>query len=312
MNSTKETELTELLSLLGDDVAEAVRAHLPDESRAVISRLSAGEGGVVSGRRRTRLLGEFERFLQFVLAQSPQDRTVQHESVDKSAADQDLDALGDDPLGVLRRVSPERFAQCVRGEHPRTIAVALDCLPPARVAELLGKLAPEVCPDVVKELGKGVKILPQVQSRLVSALARKIREQPTEKPREDDHLKRLAEVVRAADRAQRRMLVDALREQDEAAAQRLTDLLYRFEDLMTLEDRAIQQILGQVDVSTLAAAMTGAEATISERVLKNLSRRAADMLKEELQFAGRTPASRIEQARDAVAKLIAKTEQEAE
>src|SRR6185436_18960444 len=106
----------------------------------------------------------------------------------------------------------------VRGEHPRTIAVALDCLPPTRVAELLGKLPPEICPDVVKELGKGVKVLPQIQSRLISALAGKIRDQPIEKPREDDHLKRLAEVVRAADKKQRRMLIDALREQDEAAA----------------------------------------------------------------------------------------------
>jgi flagellar motor switch protein FliG len=246
------------------------------------------------------------------MTQSPQERSADDESAAQAAVEQQLEELGDDPLVILKRVSAERFAQCVRDEHPRTIAVALDCLPPARVAELLGKLPPEICPEVVKELGKGVKVLPQIQSSLIGALSRKIREMPVEKPREDDHLKRLAEVVRAADRKQRRMLVDAIREQDEATAQRLMDLLYRFEDLMSLEDRAIQQILGQVDVSTLAAAMMGADATISDRVLKNLSRRAADMLKEELQFAGRTPASRVEQARDAIGKLIAKTEQEAE
>lgn len=311
MNSANESELSELLSLLGNDVAEAVRAHLPDSSRSAISQLGSGEGGAISARKRARLLGEFERFLQFVMTQSPQERTARDEP-DPEAAAQQLEELGDDPLVILKRVAPERFAQCVRDEHPRTIAVALDSLPPTRVAELLGKLPPEICPGVVKELGKGIKVLPQIQTSLINALAKKIRDLPVEKPREDDHLKRLAEVVRAADRKQRRMLVDAIREQDEATAQRLMDLLYRFEDLMTLEDRAIQQILGQVDVATLAAAMVGAEATIADRVMKNLSRRAADMLKEELQFSGRTPASRVEQARDAIGKLIAKTEQEAE
>jgi flagellar motor switch protein FliG len=106
--------------------------------------------------------------------------------------------------------------------------------------------------------------------------------------------------------------LESLQEQDPDAAAQLSDLLYRFDDILDLDDRAVQQILGQIDVNTLAAALSGAEEAISEKILKNLSRRASDMLKEELQFSGRTPASKIENARMAVTKLIAKTEQEAE
>lgn len=311
MTTATGEELTELLSLLGADVAAAVRAHLPDESRAAIARLNVSESAGVSNRRRTRLLNEFERFLQFVMSQHSAGREDKEKAEADVAAPSRIDPAAD-PLGLLLQVPPERFGLGVRGEHPRIIAVALDQLPPDRVAELLRGLHPDVCPEVVKELGRGVKVAAEVRDRLIAALARKIADLPDEKPRDDDHLKRLAEVIRAADRKQRRMLIEALREQDPEAASRLIDLLYRFEDLLGLDDRAIQQILGQVDVSTLAAAMTGADEEISGRVLKNLSRRAADMLKEELQFAGRTPTSRVEQARDAISKLIAKAEQESE
>src|SRR5262245_27425421 len=121
MNSAKETELSELLSLLGEDVAQAVRAHLPDASRAAISQLSPADAVGVSGKRRARLLGEFERFLQFILTQSTQERPSKDAVVEETDPEQPQEELGDDPLGVLRRVSPERFALSVRGEHPRTI-----------------------------------------------------------------------------------------------------------------------------------------------------------------------------------------------
>ena len=81
---------------------------------------------------------------------------------------------------------------------------------------------------------------------------------------------------------------------------------------LCVEDRSVQQILGQVDVGTLAAALFGAEDQITDKVFRNLSRRAADMLKEELQFAGRVGGSKVDLARNAIVKLIAKTEQEAE
>jgi flagellar motor switch protein FliG len=148
--------------------------------------------------------------------------------------------------------------------------------------------------------------------QLIEALVQKIVNLPVEPPRDENHLKRLAEVIRAADKAQRRLLVKAIEEQDPETASQLTDFLYVFEDILQLEDRAVQQILGQVDVGTLAAALAGATDEISEKVFKNLSRRAADMLKEELQFSGRIAGSKVTLARAAIVKLIAKTEQEAE
>lgn len=305
-------ELTELLALLGADVAEAVRPHLSKESVAALRTLNGADTKSVSPKKRARLLAEFERVLQFVMTQGapapgkPSDRKTDAPKVDLRSQ------LGDDPEVVLAEAPPEKFATGLRGERPRIIAVAVDGLPPIRVAELLAALPKEVGAEVVKELGRGIKVRDDVRTCLVTAVSRKILDQPDEAPRDEDHLRRLAEVIRATDKAVRKPLIAALTEQEPETASALSDLLYRFEDITTLDDRAVQTILGQIDVGTLAAALAGAAPEVSEKVLKNLSRRAAEMLKEELQFAGRTPAAKIEQARAAVAKLIAKTEQEAE
>jgi flagellar motor switch protein FliG len=306
-------ELTELLALLGADVAEAVRPHLSKESVAALRTLNGADIKTLSPRKRERLLAEFERVLQFVMVQG--GATPNRAAAPRKAEAEEADLrsqLGEDPDDVLEQAPAAKFAIGLKGEHPRIIAVAVDGLPPHRVAELLGALPKEIGAEVVKELGRGIKVRDDVRSCLVEAVARKILDQPTEPPRDEDHLKRLAEVIRATDKAVRRPLIAALTEQDPDTAAQLADLLYRFEDITTLEDRAVQTILGQIDVGTLAAALAGAAPEVSEKVLKNLSRRASDMLKEELQFAGRTPAAKIEQARTAVAKLIAKTEQEAE
>ena len=315
MSAVADNELAEILTLLGADVAQLVRPHLAGELSAVLGGLNAAEIRAMSPRKRERLIGEFERFLQFVLSQ-PHDGNVgdadKHSAGTKTAHKIDDTPLPSDAKEALALIPPDRFAIGVKGEHPRTIAVAVDCLPPDRVAILLSGLPDELKSEVVREFGKGINVRADVQLKAVEALVQKIVSLPPEPPRDDNHLKRLAEVLRAAEKSQRKVLLKAIEEQDPEAAAQLTDYMYVFEDLLGVEDRSVQQILGQVDVGTLAAALSGAEEAITDKVFKNLSRRAADMLKEELQFAGRIPASKVGLARNAIVKLIAKTEQEAE
>jgi flagellar motor switch protein FliG len=316
MSAVADHELAEILTLLGADVAQLVRPHLAGNLSAILGGMNAAEIRALSPKKRERLLGEVERFLQFVLSQ-PQEGDAQGEagrttSGGKHAKADENPALPSDPREALASIAPERFAIGVKGEHPRTIAVAVDCLPPDRVAVLLSGLPDDVKSEVVREFGKGINVRPDVQFKAVESLVQKIAALPPEPPRDDNHLKRLAEVLRAAEKSQRRVLLKAIEEQDPDAAAQLTDYMYVFEDLLGVEDRAVQQILGQVDVGTLAAALSGADDQISDKVFKNLSRRAADMLKEELQFAGRIPAAKVTVARNMIVKLIAKTEQESE
>ena len=313
MSAAVDSELAELLTLLGPDVAQLVRPHLSGDSASLLSGLSAADLKAMSPKKRERLLVEFERFLQFVMTQ-PQEAEGDKAHPDRARgqADGPEPPISNEPKEALAAIAPDRFAIGVKGEHPRVIAVAVDCLPSDKVAVLLSGLPEDVKSDVVREFGKGIKVRKDVQLRTVEALVQKIANLPPEPPRDDNHLKRLAEVMRAADKAQRKVLFKAIEEQDPDAASQLTEFMYVFEDILGIEDRSVQQILGQVDVGTLAAALSGAEDAVTDKVFKNLSRRAADMLKEELQFAGRVAASKITMSRAAIVKLIAKTEQEAE
>lgn len=309
MSAVADREFAELLTLLGADVAQAVRPHLQGD---ILNGITAADFKAMSPKKRERLIAEFERFLQFVMSQPHDGDKSQPEHTPSTHRAPDVPPLPTDPKEALIAVSPERFAIGVKGEHPRVIAVAVDCLPSDRVAVLLGGLPDEVKSEVVREFGKGIKVRKDVQMRAVESLVQKIIHLPPEPPRDDNHLKRLAEVMRAADKAQRKILFKAIEEQDPEAAAQLTDFMYVFEDILGIEDRAVQQILGQVDVGTLAAALSGAPDDVSDKVFRNLSRRASDMLKEELQFAGRVASAKIQMSRAAIVKLIAKTEQEAE
>ncbi|HVJ67516.1 MAG TPA: FliG C-terminal domain-containing protein, partial [Caulifigura sp.] len=305
MSAVADREFAELLTLLGADVAQAVRPHLQGN---LLNGITAADFKAMSPKKRERLIAEFERFLQFVMSQPHDGDKPQAEQAPTIHRAPEAPPLPSDPKEALIAVSPERFAMGVKGEHPRVIAVAVDCLPSDRVAVLLGGLPDELKSEVVREFGKGIKVRKDVQMRAVEALVQKIINLPPETPRDDNHLKRLAEVMRAADKSQRKILFKAIEEQDPEAAAQLTDFMYVFEDILGIEDRAVQQILGQVDVGTLAAALSGAAEDVSDKVFRNLSRRASDMLKEELQFAGRVASAKIAMSRAAIVKLIAKTE----
>ncbi len=314
MSAVADSELAELLALLGADVAQAVRPHLAGDFAPLLSGLNVTDLKAMSPKKRERMLAEFERFLQFVLSQ-PGDGAEKHDPERHGGSPHHQEPevpLPEEPKAALAAVPPERFAIGVKGEHPRVIAVAVDCLPPDKVAVLLSGLPDELKSEVVREFGKGIRVRSDVQLRAVESLVQKIVNLPPEPPRDDNHLKRLAEVLRAAEKSQRRVLLKAIEEQDPDAASQLTDFMYVFEDILGIEDRAVQQILGQVDVGTLAAALSGTSDEVTDKVFRNLSRRAADMLKEELQFAGRIAGSKVTMARAAIVKLIAKTEQEAE
>ena len=124
MSAVADNELAEILTLLGADVAQLVRPHLAGELSTVLGGLNAAEIRAMSPRKRERLIGEFERFLQFVLSQ-PHDGSGpgepdRHSPGAKSAHKAiDETPLPSDPKEALASITPERFAIGVKGEHPR-------------------------------------------------------------------------------------------------------------------------------------------------------------------------------------------------
>jgi len=232
-----------------------------------------------------------------------------------SAASQD-DAtppkLTGDPLHDLSLLSVYQVAGALETEQPRTVALLLSEFTFQQTADVLSLLVPEHQAAVVKEMAQEIEAPRVLVDRIAKATLHRGLTLPASEPDRRDRLDRLSDVLRAVPKKLRRNMMTGIEEEDQEMSQALLKKLYRFEDLTSLDARVIQQVLGEVDGTTLTTAMFQAPTEVVDTILGNLSKRARQSIEEELAFQSSVPEARVEAARDGVAEVIARLDQESE
>lgn len=307
-----------LLKLLGEETAEAVLSHMPveyaDEMRSQI------QGDPTQGmktKQKRALLKDFAWFFDFALKSSPRKLNVYD---DEAAAPQDDQAderetkvrLTGDATKDLQLLSIHQLSGALETEQPRTIAILLNNIPPELAANVLSLFQDDLREDVVRQLSKEQNAPQVLVKRISRATVQRGATLPSGPQDRRDHADRLSEVLRAVPKSYRRAMMEAIEDEDADLSTALMKRLYRFDDIVTLDPHAVQQVLGEIDGTTLTTALFGAEEEIVETIMGNLSRRARLTIEEELQFMTRVPESKVTSARETVAELITKIDQEGE
>lgn len=348
LSMNPQTQTIELLKLLGDDTAEAVLAHLdPVQAKTLRAGLAENPSEDVDQEDHRDLLSQFERFMDFAVAAGAADGmsgpTLFPESAgaafaaDHGAADRAADegsaangqtadptAAGDDetgniamkltgdPLQDLSALSVYQVAAALDTEQPRTVAILLSELSYQLTADVLSLLATEHQAAVVVELTRELEAPRVLVDRIARATFQRGLTLPADEPDRRDRLDRLSDVLRAVPKKLRRNMMTGIEEEDQTMSQALLKKLYRFEDLVTLDSRVVQQVLGEIDGTTLTTAMFQAPTEVVDIILGNLSKRARQSIEEELAFQSHVPDARVEAARDSVTEVIARLDQENE
>lgn len=322
--AAKEKQVLALLELLGDDVADAVLSRLrPERAKQLRTQLAKGELDD-EGTDPSELLADFEKFFRFVvetgqagprlhqpgndsqLEQQPEEEPPPPAKTEKHVAFEP----SDDPIADLERVTIHQLAGAVADEQPSTIALLLNRVSTARTAEVLGLLPETIRSEVALELNRDRRLpesLLQQMARTAIARAGKLPPNPAPKP---DRFQRMADVLRAVDKTQRQEMLAAIEEQDPDSVASIMQRLYIFSDLADLPDRTLQKILGQVETTTLATALSGADEQLIEKIEGNLSKRAREALRDERQLLVGLSEARIEKARSMIAQILATLDQE--
>jgi len=204
-------------------------------------------------------------------------------------------------LESLKWMESRAIAEMINQEHPQIIALVLAHLEPDQAAEVIGYLPPRVRSDAVMRIATLDGVQPHALNELDEIMERQFNGNTKKlKSANVGGLKAAANILNAMDSTREAELMTAIRSQDEALGGRIEDLMFVFEDLAELDDRGMQTLLREVPSGILITALKGAEPAIREKIFANMSKRAADMMRDDLEVKGPVRLSEVDAAQKEV------------
>ena len=317
---TNEEKAAILLLSLDEDVAAQVMKNLrPPEIRRIgkfmtrISNLSSKDvqgvakefcdlvrekGGILSVREE-----QIKTLVQKALGPEQASNII-------TAIEASRDKMGDNPVfEKLRDLDARMLIDFTKTEHPQTIALILAHLRPEQAAEVLDNLAPEMQTEIVRRMAR-LKSVPQ---DLIEDVVRTLEEQIVvggTAEKEIGGIRMMAEILNRMNRSSESTIIASLDGTDPDLAAEIRSLMFTFDDVLKLDDRSMQELLREVSSEDLAKALKVVDEEAREKVFKNMSKRGAEMLKEDIQMMPPTRLSEVEKAQRAILDITKRLEAE--
>ena len=217
---------------------------------------------------------------------------------DKAAnlIDQILMGTGAKGLDSLKWMDSKQVASIIRNEHPQIQTIVMSYLDAEQSAEILSQFPEKVRLDLMMRVANLEEVQPAALQELNEIMEKQFAGQAGTQAAKMGGLKSAADIMNYLDTNIEGQLMDAIREQDEEMSQQIQDLMFVFDNLADVDDRAIQSILREVQQDALLKAIKGAEDDLKDKITKNMSKRAAEMLIDDLEAMGPVRISEVETA----------------
>jgi flagellar motor switch protein FliG len=308
-----------LLISLGPDVSASVYKHLSEEE---IEKLTLEISNVrqVTTDEKEEVLEEFH---QIALAQ---DYIAQggiayaKEVLEKALGPEKAmniinrltSALMVRPFDFARKADPMQILNFIQNEHPQTIALILSYLEPAQAGQILSSLPQEMQADVARRIALMDSTSPDIINEVEQILERKLSTTVVQDYTQTGGIEAVVEVLNQVDRSTERTILDALEIQDPELAEEIKKRMFVFEDIVTLDNRAIQRVIREVDNNDLMLALKVASDEVKEIVFRNMSTRMAETFKEEMEYMGPVRLRDVEEAQSRIVAVIRRLEEAGE
>ena len=216
------------------------------------------------------------------------------------------------PFEFVRKTDPSQVLNFIQDEHPQTIAMILSYLSSGQAAMILGSLAPEKKADVAKRIAMMDRTSPDVIKEVESVLERKLASLANQDYTIVGGVDAIVNILNTVDRGTEKHIMESLEIEEPELADEIRKKMFVFEDILLLDDRAIQRVLRDVDNNDLEIALKGSNEEVKSVVLKNLSKRLAAMIEEDIEFMGPVRMKDVEEAQQKIVAIIRKLEDSAE
>lgn len=230
-------------------------------------------------------------------------------STSVATVQQSIDAL---PFGFLKRVDPQNLLTFINDEHPQTIALILSHLPPSYGAQVVAGLTMERQLSVIARIANMGQTNPDIIEQVEDGLEKRMVAVVSQSFELAGGVGSVAEILNVSDRSTEKAILDTLAEDNPELVDEIRRLMFIFEDIAALTDKDIQGILKNVETSQWAMALKGSSDTLKEKILGNMSQRAAEMLTEEMDFLGAVRQSEVETIQQQIVDIVRRLEDQGE
>ncbi len=293
LRSLRESEVEELLGEIArlEGVEAAVVDEVMDEFQQLASaRRYYGQGGMAFARE---------------VLEATVGPEKAHEILERMQA-----SLVELPFEFLRRADARQVLSFLQDEHPQTVALVLAHMRADQAAIVLSGMPEDLQADVAHRVAVMESTSPEVVRAVESVLERKLSSVlVTTEMSATGGLQPLVDIINNADRATERLILEGLERRDPALAEQVRSHMFVFEDILTLDDRSIQLVLRQVEGKVLATALKGVRSDVRDKIVSNVSERAAQNLADDMEMLGPVRLKTVEEAQGVVVQAIRSLEE---
>jgi flagellar motor switch protein FliG len=304
-----------LLVSLSQDQAAEIMKRIPLEAAEEISREIASLTQVKSDLRR-EVFGEFYNLAlaNAYVAEGGLEyaKTLLRKSLKEDEASrlikQVTQQVQTTPFSFLQKAESENLLTFIQDEHPQTIALILAHLPSQKASEILVGLPGQKQIEVVKRIANMEQTNPEVIKEVERGLEHRLSDIVSQTFEKAGGVDTVAEILNLADRSTEKGIMEGLEAEDPDLVEQIRRLMFVFEDILLVNDKGIQAVLKEVDNDELSLALKTASDELKQKIFKNMSERAAQLIQEDMQYMGPVRVSDVESAQQKIVDVVRRLE----
>jgi len=216
------------------------------------------------------------------------------------------------PFDFARKTEPSQLLNFIQNEHPQTIALVMAYLRPEQAAAILSSLPPLQQVEVARRISTMDRTSPEVLREVELVLEKKLSSFVMHDFTIAGGIEPMVEILNRVDRGTEKTILEALAEEDPELADEIKSRMFVFEDILSLDNKAVQRFLREVDIKDLGLALKTSSEEVRELIMKNMSKRAEEMLKEDMDLMGPVRLRDVEEAQQKIVNIIRQLEDSGE
>lgn len=315
LNIAGKAKAAILLIFLGPETSGVVLQSLSDSEIEVLT-IEIAKHRKISTEEKLSVLFEFEQLMMarkfYAEGGLEYAKHLLEKTIGPGKALEILARMGTSlqvqPFEAARTADPTQLATLIQNEHPQTVALVLAYLQPEKSAVILQSMTPDTQVEIAKRLALMDRTSPEITREVENYLEERLSSIIGQDFTSVGGIDSLIGVLNAVERATEKNIIETMEVQEPSLAEEVKKRLFVFEDVVLIDDRSLQRLMKEVDMKDLSISLKGVTDEVKEKFYKNMSKRAAEMLKEEMAYMGPVRIRDVDQAQQRIVAIVKKLE----